>query len=157
VAVGAAALLVAFAVVQTLQLRRTTIERDRAARERDRANRITDIMTGMFKVSDPSEARGKSITAREILDTASNDIDTGLVKDPDLQAQLMHVMATVYVNLGFVPSRVFICIEAIIAFRPTLPRTAPSWVSAEVLANYSPSYGVTWVTDTQSGFRYMTV
>jgi serine/threonine protein kinase len=100
VAVGAAALLVAFAVVQTLQLRRTTIERDRAARERDRANRITDFMTGMFKVSDPSEARGKSITAREILDKASNDIDTGLVKDPDLQAQMMHVMATVFVNLG---------------------------------------------------------
>jgi eukaryotic-like serine/threonine-protein kinase len=100
VAVGAAALLVAFAVAQTVQLRRTTLERDRAARERDRANRITDFMADMFKLSDPSEARGKTVTAREILDKASNDIDTGLAKDPDLQAQMMHVMATVYVNLG---------------------------------------------------------
>ena len=47
-------------------------------RERDRANRIADFMTGMFKVSDPSEARGNTVTAREILDKASNDIETGL-------------------------------------------------------------------------------
>ena len=57
-------------------------------------------MTGMFKVSDPSEARGNSITAREILDKASKDIDTGLAKDPELQAQMMNVMGDVYGNLG---------------------------------------------------------
>ena len=38
-------------------------------------------MTSMFKVADPSEARGNSITAREILDKASNEIDSGLKKD----------------------------------------------------------------------------
>src|SRR5208282_3163134 len=77
---GAAALLVAFAVTQAVQLRRIT-------RERDRANRITDFMTSMFKVSDPSESRGNSILARDILDKASTQIDTGLAKDPELQAQ----------------------------------------------------------------------
>jgi len=86
-------LLISFGVVQALQLRRTT-------RERDRATRITDFMTSMFKVSDPSETRGNSITAREILDKASNDIGTGLAKDPELQAQLMDVMGNVYVKLG---------------------------------------------------------
>jgi eukaryotic-like serine/threonine-protein kinase len=93
-------LLVAFAVVQTIQMRRVAQERDRVTRERDRANRITEFMTGMFKVSDPSEARGNSITAREILDKASQEIDTGLAKDSELQAQMMHVMGTVYTNLG---------------------------------------------------------
>ena len=34
-------------------------------------------MTNMFKVSDPSQARGTSITAREILDKASQQIDSG--------------------------------------------------------------------------------
>ena len=82
------------------QLHRTTIERDRANRERDRATRITDFMTKMFKVSDPSEARGNTITAREILDKASRDINSGLTKDPELQAQMMHVMGDVYDNLG---------------------------------------------------------
>src|SRR6202022_1797291 len=88
-----AILLVAFAVMQAVQLRRIT-------RERDRANRITDFMTNMFKVSDPSEARGNSITAREILDKASKDIDTGLAKDPELQAQMMNVMGMVYDSLA---------------------------------------------------------
>jgi eukaryotic-like serine/threonine-protein kinase len=100
-AVGAMALLlIAFGVMQAVQLRRITRERDRANRERDRATRVTDFMTGMFKVSDPSEARGYSITAREILDKASKDMGTGLAKDPEVQSQMMEVMARTYTNLG---------------------------------------------------------
>jgi serine/threonine protein kinase len=86
-------LLAGFAVLQTIQLRKTRAERDRA-------NRITDFMTRMFKVSDPSEARGNSVTAREILDKASSGIESGLAKDPVAQAQMMHVMGVVYYGLG---------------------------------------------------------
>ena len=100
VAVGLVLLSSGFAVAQAVQLRRTTQERNRTGRERDRANRITDFMTGMFEVSDPSESRGNAITAREILDKASRDVDTGLTKDPELQAQMMVVMGKVYTNLG---------------------------------------------------------
>jgi non-specific serine/threonine protein kinase/serine/threonine-protein kinase len=88
-----AMLLMAFGVMQAIQLRRIT-------RERDRADRVTQFMTGMFKVSDPSEARGDDIRAREILDKASNDIDTGPANDPELQAQMMNVMGSVYQSLG---------------------------------------------------------
>jgi non-specific serine/threonine protein kinase/serine/threonine-protein kinase len=90
---GLLLLLLGFAAVQAAQLRRIT-------RERDRANRVTEFMTSMFKVSDPSEARGNGITAREILDKASNQIDSGLAKDPELQAQMMYVMGDVYMSLG---------------------------------------------------------
>jgi serine/threonine protein kinase len=93
VASGAATILIAFAVMQTIQLRRIT-------RERDRADRITEFMTNMFKVSDPSEARGNSITAREILDKSSKEIDAGLAKDPELQTQMLNTMGNVYVGLG---------------------------------------------------------
>lgn len=93
VAAGALALLIAFVVMQASQLRRIT-------RERDRANRITDFMIKMFEVSQPSQSRGNSVTAREILDTASNDIDKGLAKDPELQAHLTEVMGRVYTSLG---------------------------------------------------------
>jgi serine/threonine protein kinase len=100
IAVAGATVLVllfaGFAVAQAVQLRRIT-------RERDRADRVTQFMSGMFKVSDPSEARGNSITAREILDKASKDIDTGLAKDPELQAQMMLVMGHVYHGLGLYP------------------------------------------------------
>ena len=87
------AVLVAFAVVQSVQLRRIT-------RERDRADRIAQFMTGVFKVSDPNEKVGNTVTAREVLNKASKDIDTGLLKDPELQARMMHVMGRAYKNLG---------------------------------------------------------
>ena len=93
VTAGLVLLLVGFAVLQAAELRRIT-------RERDRANRITEFMTNMFKVTNPSEARGKTVTAREILDEASQDIDAGLTRDPDLQAGMMDVMGQVYDNLG---------------------------------------------------------
>jgi non-specific serine/threonine protein kinase/serine/threonine-protein kinase len=110
VVVGLVTLLAIFSVLQTLQLRRITRERDRANRERDRANRegdranrITDFMAGMFKVSDPGEARGNTVTVREILDKASNDMGAGLAKDPQVQSQMMQVMARTYGNLGLYP------------------------------------------------------
>jgi len=87
-------------VIQTRTARR---QRDLAFRERDRAGRITDFMTRMFKVSNPSEARGNSVTAREILDKASKDVDTGLAKDPEAQAEMMTVMGKVYASLGLFP------------------------------------------------------
>jgi len=93
VASGAAVLLIAFAVMQTTELRRTT-------RERDRADRITEFMTSMFKVSDPSESRGNSVTAREILDKSSKEIETSLAKDPEMKARMLQVMGTVYEHLG---------------------------------------------------------
>jgi eukaryotic-like serine/threonine-protein kinase len=93
VVASAAVLLMSVAVAQSFELQRTR-------RERDRADRVTEFMTGMFKVSDPSEARGNDIRAREILDRAAKDIHTGLAKDPELQAQMMHVMGDVYKGLG---------------------------------------------------------
>jgi eukaryotic-like serine/threonine-protein kinase len=90
-------LLASVAVLEAVQLRR--IERESAQR-----TRITDFMTNMFKVSDPSEGRGNSITAREILDKASKEIGTGLGKDPEVQSQMMYVMGDVYKNLGLYSS-----------------------------------------------------
>jgi serine/threonine protein kinase/tetratricopeptide (TPR) repeat protein len=86
-------LLAGFAVLQTIQLRKTRAERDRA-------NRITDFMTGMFKVPDPNESRGRKVTAREILDNASQNVTSGLSSDPELQADLKFSMAGTYTGLG---------------------------------------------------------
>jgi hypothetical protein len=111
VAVGIAAglmlLLGAFSILEGFELHRTeqerdraNLERDRASRERDRATRITDFMTNMFRVSDPSEARGNSVTAREILDKAATEMASGLAHDADAQSQMLYVMASTYLNLG---------------------------------------------------------
>jgi len=102
-AVSAVVLLIAFAATMGFQARRIAAERDRASRQAEAAQRIANFMKGMFKVSDPSQARGNSITARELLDSASKEIDTGLAKDPETQAQLMDVMGEVYESLGLYP------------------------------------------------------
>lgn len=93
VAAGLVLLLIGFAAAQAVQVRRVT-------RERDRADRVTQFMTGMFEVSDPSEAKGNNVRAREILDRASAQVQTGLARDPELQSQMMDVMGQVYANLG---------------------------------------------------------
>lgn len=86
-------LLVGFGVTQFLQVKRIT-------RERDRADRVTRFVTGMFKLSNPSEARGNKITVREVLDKASKDVNAGLSQDPEVQAGMMDAMGEVYQNLG---------------------------------------------------------
>ncbi|ABF41311.1 serine/threonine protein kinase with TPR repeats [Candidatus Koribacter versatilis Ellin345] len=93
-------LLIGFAVTMAVQAKRIAKERDRANREAEASKRVADFMTEMFKVSDPSNSRGNTITAREILDKASKEIETGLSKDPELQARLMNTMANTYYGLG---------------------------------------------------------
>jgi eukaryotic-like serine/threonine-protein kinase len=88
--------LTGLAITQTIELRRIR-------QERDRADRITEFMTNMFKVSDPSHARGNDVRVREVLDKASSQVVSGLDKDPQDQAQLMEVMGEVYKNLGLYP------------------------------------------------------
>jgi len=94
--------LLAGVIGTLIQTRTARQQREIACRERDRATRITDFMTSMFKVSDPSEARGNTVTAREILDKASKDIETSLAKDPETQAHMLFVMGTVYDSLGLI-------------------------------------------------------
>jgi serine/threonine protein kinase len=91
---------VAFALVLIAAAAISIRQSIRANREAAASKRVVDFMTNMFKVSNPSEAKGNSVTAREILDKASNDIETGLAKDPELQARMMHTMGTVYLGLG---------------------------------------------------------
>ena len=95
-AAGILVLLVAFGVTEYFQVRKIT-------RERDRADRVARFMVDMFKVSDPNEARGNSVTARQVLDKASSNIESGLNKDPQLQGMLMGDMGHAYANMGLFP------------------------------------------------------
>ena len=77
-----------------------TVERNRANREAATATRVADFMTAMFRVSDPGESRGNTVTARELLDKAAGEIEKGLSKDERVQARLMQTMAKTYIGLG---------------------------------------------------------
>ena len=130
VAVAAVVLLIAFAATMALQTRRIAKERDRANREAETAKRVSEFMSNMFKVSDPSQARGNSITAREILDKASKDIRTGLAKDTVVQAQMMTVMGGVYDNLGLYPQAESLLTDAVEIRRRVLGAQNPDTLSS---------------------------
>jgi non-specific serine/threonine protein kinase/serine/threonine-protein kinase len=100
VAGGLAALLVAFSVTTALQSRRIGRERDRANQEAETSKQVSDFLVNLFRVSDPGQARGNSITAREILEKGSAKIGEELAGQPLIQARIMETIGQVYQNLG---------------------------------------------------------
>jgi tetratricopeptide (TPR) repeat protein len=75
-------------------------ERARSEREAETARQTTAFLVDLFHVSDPSEARGNSVTAREMLDKGAARIDKELATQPAIRATLMDTLGTVYTGLG---------------------------------------------------------
>ena len=93
-------MLIALAVSMTVEAVRIARERDRANREATEAKNVSDFLIHLFNVSDPSEARGSTITAREILDQGAKQIETNLSSQPLVQARLLATIGSVYQTLG---------------------------------------------------------
>ena len=72
----------------------------RTARERDKAEHVATLLVDLFEISDPYQALGESVTAREILDRGSERVRAELRAEPDLQAAMMDVIGRVYLKLG---------------------------------------------------------
>ena len=111
-------LLAAFGVAMGLQARRIVLERDRA-------ERVSDFLVELFKVSDPSEARGNSITAREVLDRGAARIDKELQAEPESRAFLMASMGNVYLSLGLYRDARPLLAQALEVRRGVLSSTDP--------------------------------
>lgn len=75
-------------------------QRVRAEAEAETARQTTGFLVDLFRISDPGEARGNTVTAREMLDKGAERIKTELAKQPAIQATLMDTVGTVYMSLG---------------------------------------------------------
>ncbi|MGB2906258.1 MAG: serine/threonine-protein kinase [Candidatus Aminicenantaceae bacterium] len=75
-------------------------ERQLAVQARDEATSVAQFLVDLFEISDPGEARGNSITVREILDLGAKDVETKLGDQPHVQARMMETIGTVYRKLG---------------------------------------------------------
>jgi non-specific serine/threonine protein kinase/serine/threonine-protein kinase len=95
-----AAVLASSVLAMRGMVRATRAER-RAQQEATAANAVTDFLVNLFAVSDPAEARGNALTAREILDRGTQRITRELTDQPLLQGRIMHTMGTVHASLGF--------------------------------------------------------
>jgi non-specific serine/threonine protein kinase/serine/threonine-protein kinase len=102
-AVAAAALLVALVLgvagtsVGLVRARRAEVQ---AREDAAIASRVSEFLVKLFEVSDPGEARGNAITAREILDRGAEQIRRDLVDQPQVQARLIYTMGKVHDSLG---------------------------------------------------------
>lgn len=101
------AILLAFGV-REVQLR-TEAQRARAEAEAAYAQaeleaetlrQVSDFLTNLFRVSNPGEARGNTVTARELLDRGAARIERELGDQPVVRTRLMRTMADVYSSLG---------------------------------------------------------
>ena len=126
--VGIAAALVAGLIGTTAQYIRAEREWARAEVEADTANEVKDFMIDLFELSDPSEALGNKISAREILDRGVMRIPTHLSNRPLVQAAMMDAMGNVYSNLGLYTDAEKLLREAVAIRRRELP--SPSYDTA---------------------------
>jgi eukaryotic-like serine/threonine-protein kinase len=92
--VGAAAAVLGFVEAREAQYR--------AEQEAATAQQVTDFLVELFRVSDPGEALGNRITAREVLDRGVGTIRGDLGDQPVVRARLMRTMGVVYGNLGLI-------------------------------------------------------
>ncbi len=115
--VAAAALvtlaLIAGIVTTTWQAQVARAERAKAERHLSRAEQVSDLLVDIFEISDPGEARGNDVTAREVLDVGAGRIRRELAEQPELKADLMSTMGRVYFNLGLYDRSVSLSEEAL--------------------------------------------
>ncbi|NIN71961.1 MAG: tetratricopeptide repeat protein [Gemmatimonadetes bacterium] len=72
----------------------------RAEGEAEKVARVAGLMLDIFRLSDPTEALGDTITARQILDQGAERILSEFGDQPDVQAAMLGEVAQVYANLG---------------------------------------------------------
>ncbi len=95
------------------------------AREAAKARAVKNFVVGLFRVSQPEESRGREITARELLERGARRIDSGLARQPELQAELLDVLGVIHRDLGLYPEADTLLQRAVRLSRATYGETHP--------------------------------
>jgi serine/threonine-protein kinase len=69
-------------------------------REAEISRQVSDLLIGIFKVNDPGEARGETVTARELLDRGAERVREQLASQPAVQGNLLRTIGRAYSELG---------------------------------------------------------
>ncbi|MBK8286648.1 MAG: serine/threonine protein kinase [Ahniella sp.] len=75
-------------------------ERDSARRAALTSERTVEFLQGLFKQADPSESRGRTVTAVEILEKGARTIDQQLNDEPGVRARLLLALGNAQLGLG---------------------------------------------------------
>jgi eukaryotic-like serine/threonine-protein kinase len=91
--------LVSGTLLATVGLLRARAAEEQALREATTARQVTELLIDVFDVADPGEARGRTVTAREILEQGAQRV-RGLAEEPLVRGRLLHALGRVHTNLG---------------------------------------------------------
>ncbi len=96
-------LVIGFGAAMAVQSSRIARQAREIALERDKAQEVATFLQDLFAVAAPTQSRGETVTARELLDRGSARLETELTSDPHLQSGMMQVVGEVYTNLALFP------------------------------------------------------
>jgi serine/threonine protein kinase/tetratricopeptide (TPR) repeat protein len=105
-------------------------ERDRVEAEATKLRQVSGFLTDLFNVSSPSESRGNSITARELLDESVAEMRGRFEDQPEILAELQHTMGNVYHGLGLLAPSESLLEDAVATRREALGNTHPETLEA---------------------------
>ncbi|MBO1322905.1 serine/threonine-protein kinase [Acanthopleuribacter pedis] len=97
---GLALLLLMFSIYAQVQRVNIARERDLAKREKQTAEHVTDFLVSMFEQVDPELAEGGEVTALQVMERGSRQIEQRLAEEPEVRARLLATMGRVYRVLG---------------------------------------------------------
>ncbi len=117
-AAGVALLVVVgFVINAAVQARRTARALGLAEAESRRAEQVLRVLISQFRIADPSESLGATVTAREVLDQGAERIRRDLAGQPKVRAELLQAVGQVQQNLGLFDQARELMSEALAARR----------------------------------------
>lgn len=94
-----ALLVIMFAITTYIQSEAIEARAIEVENQRDRSEQVVDFLINLFEASDPAHSGGETITAIELLERGSMRIEEELGEQPEMQAEMRHVMGRVYESL----------------------------------------------------------
>ncbi len=103
VAAGVLLLLAGFALRLGIESQRTRAALSASLEQRAQADRVAGFLAGMFELADRTQAEGRDVSAREMLDQGRERLAGERQMLPAVRARLLISLARVYRNLGAYP------------------------------------------------------
>ena len=131
--ISAALVFVALIAATSISLYQAHIARDqvrRAEYEARTSREVKGFLTSLFTVSDPNQARGESVTARELLDRGAARVQNELADDKPLQQEMALTIGGLYSALGLYPRAMGLLDLAVTSSAQQFGETDPRYADA---------------------------
>jgi len=92
--------ILGFSAGMAVLARRAREERARAIQQQHKAEQEAAFLSGLFQATTPDVERGKTITARDVLDLSVVRINRELGAEPEVRAAMLNSVGNSYVALG---------------------------------------------------------